>query len=120
MKVKWEVKCILWPQNLLMRINLFILLSEKNIRAQLDAVVMGTILGGKLVEDSTLAGGENGNLVEYNLKIVGGKVPAINIAEQSTMDSIAVAGNTINCTTYCAACIFMQNYYLQKVIYVIV
>ena len=67
-------------------------LFQVNIKAQLEAGVHGIVLGGTLGEASTLTEAEKRTLTQETVKMVNGKVPVlINIAEQSTKESIAAA-----------------------------
>lgn len=68
-------------------------LFELNLRAQLDAGVEGIILGGSLGEASVLSNDEKFELLKFAVAKVSGKVPVIlNIAEGSTREAIAIAG----------------------------
>ncbi|MCD8416462.1 dihydrodipicolinate synthase family protein [Tenacibaculum finnmarkense genomovar finnmarkense] len=65
---------------------------ELNIKAQLDAGVVGIILGGTLGEASTLTDDEKRIIVRKAVEVVNGQVPVImNIAEQTTVAAIDAA-----------------------------
>ena len=67
-------------------------LFSKNIHSQLEAGVVGIILGGTLGEASTLSKDEKKILVEHTVALVNQQVPVvINIAEQTTKEAIAAA-----------------------------
>ncbi|RPD38360.1 dihydrodipicolinate synthase family protein [Chitinophaga barathri] len=61
----------------------------KNLDAQLAAGVAGVIIGGSLGEASALALEEKGELVQYAVRRLAGKIPVIlNIAEGATRDAV--------------------------------
>ncbi|MBE7628644.1 dihydrodipicolinate synthase family protein [Tenacibaculum piscium] len=65
---------------------------EVNIKAQLEAGVVGIILGGTLGEASTLTDDEKRVIVRKAVEIVDGQVPIImNVAEQTTVAAIDAA-----------------------------
>lgn len=67
---------------------------NKNIKAQMDAVVHGIVLGGSLGEASTLAENEKEVLIKETLQTVMGKIPVVmTIAEQATKAAIKAAQN---------------------------
>jgi 4-hydroxy-tetrahydrodipicolinate synthase len=67
-------------------------LFKKNVEAQLAAGVDGLIICGSLGEASTLSSAEKLALLEFTVKVNGGRVPVIlNIAEQVTKDAISMA-----------------------------
>lgn len=73
-------------------------LFEKNLRAQLDALVDGIILGGTLGESSVLSNEEKFELLRFAVDKVAGKVPVImNIAEGSTREAIKLANESEKC-----------------------
>jgi 4-hydroxy-tetrahydrodipicolinate synthase len=61
----------------------------KNLDAQLAAGVAGVIIGGSLGEASTLALEEKGELVQFAVNRLKGRIPVIlNIAEGATRDAV--------------------------------
>lgn len=65
---------------------------EKNLDAQLAAGVHGIIIGGTLGESSVLSPAEKGDLLNFTIQKVAGRVPVVlNIAEGATRDAIKIA-----------------------------
>ena len=65
---------------------------EKNLQAQLEAVVHGIIIGGSLGEASTITEKEKEELTEFSVEYLNGKIPVIvNIAESTTKEAVRQA-----------------------------
>jgi 4-hydroxy-tetrahydrodipicolinate synthase len=92
MKINWEGVMPAVTTKFTDEGQLDLVMFEKNIKAQIEAGVHGIILGGTLGEASTLTKEEKETLITTTLKLVEGKIPVIvNIAEQTTVDAIALA-----------------------------
>ncbi len=89
MKIKWEGVMPAVTTKFTVDDTLDLVNFKVNIKAQLEAGVSGIILGGTLVEASTLTESEKKTLIFKALEIVKEKIPVIiNIAEQSTTKAI--------------------------------
>jgi 4-hydroxy-tetrahydrodipicolinate synthase len=92
MKINWEGVMPAVTTKFTDEGQLDLVMFEKNIKAQIEAGVHGIILGGTLGEASTLTKEEKETLITTTLKLVEDKIPVIvNIAEQTTVDAIALA-----------------------------